>query len=93
MSKFATFLSDDAGAITVDWVSITAGILLLGVMVIYAIFNSGGVDNLVSNSNATLGGSGPTVTVGGLPTYADAGTDDGGTDGGTDTCDNPWGCF
>jgi hypothetical protein len=53
MTKFTKFLSDDAGAVTIDWVALTAGILLLGIMVVYAIFN-GGVNSLVSNINSTL---------------------------------------
>jgi hypothetical protein len=53
MTKFAEFLSDDAGAVTIDWVALTSAILLLGIMVIYAIFN-GGVADLVLNVNATL---------------------------------------
>ena len=53
MTKFINFLSDDAGAVTIDWVALTAGILLLGIMVVYAIFNNG-VASLVSNVNATL---------------------------------------
>ncbi len=53
MTKFAKFLSDDAGAVTIDWVALTAGILLLGIMVVYAIFNNG-VQSLVENVNSTL---------------------------------------
>jgi Flp pilus assembly pilin Flp len=53
MTKFTKFLRDDAGAVTIDWVALTAGILLLGIMVVYAIFN-GGVNSLVSNINSTL---------------------------------------
>ncbi len=55
MTKFTKFLSDDAGAVTIDWVALTAGILLLGIMVVYAIFNNG-VSALVSNVNSTLFG-------------------------------------
>ena len=55
MTKFTKFLSDDAGAVTIDWVALTAGILLLGIMVVYAIFN-GGVATLVTNINTTLSG-------------------------------------
>ncbi len=47
MTKLTKFLSDDAGAVTIDWVALTAGILLLGIMVVYAIFN-GGVAVLVN---------------------------------------------
>jgi len=53
MTNFTKFLSDDAGAVTIDWVALTAGILLLGIMVVYAIFN-GGVSSLVTNINSTL---------------------------------------
>ena len=53
MTKFTKFLSDDAGAVTIDWVALTAGILLLGIMVVYAIFNIG-VKDLVGGLNHTL---------------------------------------
>jgi hypothetical protein len=53
MTKFTKFLSDDAGAVTIDWVALTAGILLLGIMVVYAIFNNG-VAGIVLNINSTL---------------------------------------
>jgi hypothetical protein len=63
MTKFEMFLSDDAGAVTIDWVALTAGILLLGIMVVYAIFNNG-VSTLVSNVNSTLGGVTTNVDIG-----------------------------
>ena len=63
------FLNDDTGAVTIDWVALTAGILLLGIMVIYAIFNNG-VANLVSNINSTLEGVTTGVTVGSAPTQS-----------------------
>jgi hypothetical protein len=53
MIKFTEFLSGDAGAVTIDWVALTAGILLLGIMVVYAIFNDG-VQSLTGNINSTL---------------------------------------
>ena len=62
MTKFTMFLSDDAGAVTIDWVALTAGILLLGIMVVYAIFNNG-VSSLVSNVNSTLSGVSSSVTL------------------------------
>ncbi len=58
------FRSDDTGAVTIDWVALTSGILLLGIMIVYSVFNVG-VSSLVSNVNSTLsatvvgGGSGP----------------------------------
>ncbi len=63
MTKFTKFLSDDAGAVTIDWVALTAGILLLGIMVVYAIFNNG-VSTLVSNVNTTLMGVATNISVG-----------------------------
>ena len=63
MTKFTKFLSDDAGAVTIDWVALTAGILLLGIMVVYAIFNNG-VSSLVSNVNSTLTGVSTGVSIG-----------------------------
>ena len=62
MTEFKMFLSDDAGAVTIDWVALTAGILLLGIMVVYAIFNNG-VSTLVSNVNSTLEGVSTTVPI------------------------------
>lgn len=55
MRAYEVFLCDDSGAVTIDWVAITSGILLLGIMVVYAVFNNG-VSSLVSNVNSTLFG-------------------------------------
>ncbi len=33
-------VNDERGAITIDWVTLTAGILLLGIMVVYTIMNN-----------------------------------------------------
>jgi len=68
MTKFTKFLSDDAGAVTIDWVALTAGILLLGIMVVYAIFN-GGVSSLVTSINSTLSGVTTNVSTGTTPTF------------------------
>ena len=75
MTKFTKFLSDDAGAVTIDWVALTAGILLLGIMVVYAIFN-GGVNDLVTNINETLSGIDTSINIGSV-------TIDGGGSAGT----------
>jgi len=66
MTKFRDFLIDDAGAVTIDWVALTAGILLLGIMVVYAIFNNG-VSPLVSSINDTLGNVTVNVNTGTTP--------------------------
>ncbi len=65
MTIFTKFLADDAGAVTIDWVALTAGILLLGIMVVYAIFNNG-VSTLVSSVNSTLESAGAGVNIGTL---------------------------
>lgn len=54
MNKLINFLRDEDGAVTIDWVALTAGLLLLGIMVVYAIFN-GGVSDLVDSINSELG--------------------------------------
>jgi hypothetical protein len=66
MTKFTEFLSDDAGAVTIDWVALGSAILLLGIMVVYAIFN-GGVSTLVSNVNSTLEGVSTDISIGSAP--------------------------
>ncbi len=66
MTIFTKFLSDDAGAVTIDWVALTSGILLLGIMVVYAIFN-GGVSTLVLNVNSTLTGETTDIDPGPAP--------------------------
>ncbi len=66
MTIFTKFLSDDTGAVTIDWVALTAGILLLGIMVVYAIFNQG-VSGLVKSINSTLTGITTNLDVGDVP--------------------------
>lgn len=51
--QISAFLVDTDGAVTVDWVTLTAGVLLVGIMVVYAIANNG-VSNLVDEVNVTL---------------------------------------
>ena len=65
MTNFCKFLGDDTGAVTIDWVALTSGILLLGILVVYAIFNNG-VSSLVSNVNSTLIGVSTNVSIGTL---------------------------
>ena len=54
MIKLSHFIEDDFGAITVDWVALTAGILLVGIMTIYAIYGGDGMDNILTNIEDTL---------------------------------------
>ena len=72
MNKIPSFLNDDTGAVTIDWVALTAGILLLGIMVVYAIFN-GGVSALVSSVNSTLTSAKPSADIGDAPDLNNAG--------------------
>ena len=65
MIEFNHFLSDDAGAVTIDWVALTSAILLVGLMVVYSIFN-GGVSSVVSNISSTLSGVSTSVSIGTL---------------------------
>ena len=55
MKNFARFIGDDAGAITVDWIALTAGVLVVGITIVYAVFNTG-VSSLVLNVNSNLVG-------------------------------------
>lgn len=60
MTKFAEFIRDDAGAVTIDWVALTAGILLLGIAVVYGLFD-GGVTTLTESVNEALGNAAENV--------------------------------
>jgi len=66
MRCFHGFLRDESGAVTIDWVSLTAAILLLGIMVVYSIFN-GGVSSLVSNINESLSSASTGANTGDAP--------------------------
>jgi Flp pilus assembly pilin Flp len=70
MTMFKNFLKDEAGAVTIDWVALTAGILLLGIAVVYAIFNEG-VDPLVTNISSNLAAAGSNVSTGAPPNIND----------------------
>ena len=47
------FIGDETGAVTIDWVALTAGILLLGIAVVYGVFE-GGVAPLAESINGNL---------------------------------------
>jgi len=51
MRSVRKFIACDSGAITIDWVTITAGILVLGIIAVFTIFKTG-VSDLVSGVNA-----------------------------------------
>lgn len=56
MTKLGEFLRDDAGAVTIDWVALAAGTLLVGMAIVYAVFG-GGVDALITNINQKMLGA------------------------------------
>lgn len=45
------FIGDETGAVTVDWVALTAGVLLVGIVAVFAIYG-GGASALVAEVNA-----------------------------------------
>lgn len=53
MTTFTKLLRDESGAMTIDWIALTAGILLLGIAVVFGIFNTG-VQPLVKNIDDEL---------------------------------------
>jgi len=53
VKRVRCFCSDDAGAVTIDWVALTSGILMLGILVVYAIFNVG-VSPVIDDVNSIL---------------------------------------
>ncbi|MHA1529912.1 MAG: hypothetical protein ACTSVG_12895 [Alphaproteobacteria bacterium] len=68
MGSFTEFFSDDDGAVTIDWVALVSGVLLLGIMAVYAIFN-GSVPGVVLNINSTLTSMAVDVDVGVAPNF------------------------
>ena len=50
---FLWLIRDDRGAVTIDWVALGSAILLLGIAVVYSIFNSG-VASVVAGINGGL---------------------------------------
>ncbi len=66
MTTFTKFFRDDTGAVTIDWVALTAGVLLLGIMAVYSIF-SGGVAPLAVNISSTLAGLTTDIDTGLVP--------------------------
>ena len=61
---FKAYLSNERGAVTVDWVALTAGIMGLGIMVVYAVMN-GSADGLLDGFavlNASLESTAEIVT-------------------------------
>lgn len=66
MTNFKSFMQNEDGAVTIDWVALTAGILLLAIALVYGIF-SNGVEPLVSKINSKLATAAQNVTTGTAP--------------------------
>lgn len=60
------FVDDTSGAVTIDWVALTAGILLLGMTLVYAIFNNG-VGDLAKSINSAMSAVDPAIDTGDRP--------------------------
>jgi len=54
--KTMKFISNEDGAVTVDWVTLVALLIILGLLVLYAIFNNG-VNQTVTTINNVLNDS------------------------------------
>lgn len=72
MFVISRFLNDDTGAITVDWVALTAGILLLGIVITFAIYNLG-VKSMALTINSELQQIGVDTSIGDPLTCEDLG--------------------
>ena len=53
LNAFKSFANDEAGAVTVDWVVLTAAIVGLGIVVMTSI--GGGITGLADKTNTKLG--------------------------------------
>jgi Flp pilus assembly pilin Flp len=61
MNVFNTFLNDESGAVTVDWVVLTAAIVGLGIAVLTSV--GGGTTSLASKVSGSLSGTTMPTTV------------------------------
>ncbi len=57
MSYFTSFISSESGAVTVDWVVLTAALVGLGLAVMSVV--SGGVENLSTDIGQSLADTNP----------------------------------
>lgn len=57
LNRFRLFVEDKSGAVTVDWVALTAAVVVIGIGLVYAVFGTGtdGVAGLVDNLTSELG--------------------------------------
>lgn len=47
---FETFLKDEAGAITTDWVTLTSALIIVAIIIVFTLF-SGGITPLTNTIN------------------------------------------
>ncbi|WP_128514216.1 hypothetical protein [Tabrizicola thermarum] len=66
MTKFSAFLKDEAGAVTVDWVVLTAAVVGLGLLIFSYV--RPGVSNLASAIGDELENAQTTMTTSGTTT-------------------------
>jgi Flp pilus assembly pilin Flp len=65
MTKFTAFLKDEAGAVTVDWVVLTAAVVTLGLVVFN--FIAPAVSQLASDIGAEVDAAGAEMIGAGTP--------------------------
>lgn len=53
MVDLRRFLRDETGAINVDWVTLTAGVIVVGIVIVFAVYKAG-VAPLVVEVNASV---------------------------------------
>lgn len=75
------FAKNNSGAVTVDWVALTAAVVIIGIGIVYAVFGSGddGVNGLVTNLTSELGTAATNIdgAIGDLPTGGGEGGGEG----------------
>ncbi len=64
IANIRRFGSDKSGAVTVDWVALTAAVVVIGIGLVYTIFGTGtdGVGGLVTNLTGELTSAGGNIT-------------------------------
>lgn len=74
---FRSFVADKSGAVTVDWVALTAAVVIIGIGIVYTVFGSGsdGVSGLVTNLTSEMSTAANNLSgaVGALPTAGNGG--------------------
>ena len=64
--SFVRFIGDESGALTIDWVALSAGILLAGLVAVFAIYLNGASPAVV-DMNTTLSGLNSDINPGSPP--------------------------